>query len=322
MDTVTNLRTFITVVQCSGFSEAARYMQVVPSVVAKRIAQLEQSMGARLFDRTTRSVTLTEAGQRLHARASILVGEFDDLVATVHRDETRLEGHLRLMLPTTLTLLYLGDVLTKFMAENERITVEVALADRSINPTEQAFDVVVSGRTANYEGVVQIPLAPIHYVACASHEYLLRAGAPTHPHDLVKHRCLVFRPAGKTWGFDSAHGQVLVDVPPLLQSDDTHSLLLAAQQGLGIALLPGYLAHPAIARSELVQVLPGHPVTEAWFKAYVPRRLERLALVQRLCQTIKQALEALPHARIVALGTVPRGGAPDRRGQQGTTTHD
>lgn len=307
MDTVTNLRTFVTVVQCSGFSEAARYMQVVPSVVAKRVAQLESSMGARLFDRTTRSVSLTEAGQRLHARAGALLDDFDDLITTVHRDKNKLEGHLRLMLPTTLTLLYLGDVLTKFMAENDRITLEIALADRSINPMEQAFDVVVSGRTANFEGVTQIPLAPIHYVLCASREYLLSAGPIQHPQDLATHRCLVFKPAGKTWSFGSSHGPIQVDVHATILSDDTHSLLLAAQQGLGIAVLPGYLAAPAMARGELLPLLKGHPVADAWFKAYVPRRLERLALVQRLCERIKQALEELPTAEIVSLGTLPRG---------------
>lgn len=306
MDTVTNLRTFVTVVQCSGFSEAARHMQVVPSVVAKRVAQLEQAMGMRLFDRTTRSVNLTEAGQRLHARAGTLLDDFDDLVSNVQRDETKLEGHLRLMLPTTLTLLYLGDVLTRFMAENDRITLEIALADRSINPMEQAFDVVVSGRTANFEGVTQIPLAPIHYVLCASPEYLQNHGSIAHPHDLTTHRCLVFKPAGKTWSFGSAHGTILVDVPAVMQSDDSHSLLLAAQQGLGVTVLPGYLAAPAMARGDLLPLLKDHPVTEAWFKAYVPRRLERLALVQRLVQRIREALEALPTAQIVSLGTLPR----------------
>lgn len=310
MDTVTNLRTFLTVVQCSGFSEAARLMQVVPSVVAKRIAQLEQTMGVRLFERTTRSVTLTEAGQRLHARAQPLVGEFDDLSASLQRDESRLAGHLRLMLPTTLTLLYLGDVLTKFLAENDRVSLEIALADRSINPMEQAYDVVVSGRTAHYEGVTELPLAPIRYTLCASPEYLARSSPLVHPNELRAHRCLVFKPAGKTWTFHSAHGPVPIDVTPVMLSDDTHSLLLAAQQGVGVAVLPGYLAAPAIARGELLPLLPTFPLADAWFKAYVPRRLERQVLVQRLCQRLKQALEDLPQARIVALGTLPRNALP------------
>lgn len=308
MDTVTNIRTFLAVVQFSGFSEAARNMHVVPSVVAKRIAQLEQAMGARLFERSTRSVTLTEAGQRLHLRAIPLVHGFDDLATAVHRDESRLEGHLRLMLPTTLTLLYLGDILTKFMADHDRITLEIALADRSINPMEQAFDVIVSGRTAHYEGVSQIPLAPIGYMLCASPEYLRTSETIEHPSDLLGHRCLVFQPVGKTWTFTSSLGPVQVDVPPTLVAEDAHTLLLASQQGLGVAILPGYLARPAMSRRELTAVLPEYMVAEAWYKAYVPKRLERLARVQRLCQALKDALEQLPRAYIVSRGTVARGG--------------
>jgi DNA-binding transcriptional LysR family regulator len=307
MDSITNLRTFLTVVNCSGFSEAARFMNVVPSVVAKRIAQLELAMGARLFKRTTRSVALTDAGQRLHVRALAVVSEFDDLASVVRRDESRLEGHLRLMLPTTLTLLYLGDVVSRFLADNDRVTAEVALADRSINPLEEAFDVVVSGRTARYEGVTQIPLAPIHYVLCGSTEYLTRFSTPAHPHDLAAHRCLVFNPAGRTWSFNSQHGPILIDVPARLVADDAHSLLLAAQQGLGLAILPGYLAKTSLERGELLPLLPDHPVTEAWFKAFVPRRVERLALVRAMCDRLRQALAELSQADIVSKGTLRRG---------------
>jgi DNA-binding transcriptional LysR family regulator len=306
MDTVLNLKTFLAVVQCQGFSGAARQLDVVPSVVAKRIAQLEKSLDAKLFERSTRTVRLTTAGQRLHARAGSLVGDFDDLVSAVRLDDSRLEGHLRLMLPTTLTLLYLGDTLAKFMARHERITIEVELADRSINPAEQAFDVVVSGRNAHYDGVTQIPLAPVQYVLCASPEYLAVKGVPTQPEELMRHRCLVFRPAGRTWTFKSEHGPIGVDVPATLLVDDAHTLLLAAQQGQGVAILPGYLARAALGRGELSHLLPEHPVAEAWFKAYVPRRLEHLERVRSLCHCLKDALEQLPHARIVALGTAAR----------------
>lgn len=308
MDSVTNLRTFLTVVQCAGFSEAARMMNVVPSVVAKRIAQLEEAFGVRLFSRTTRSVVLTDAGQRLMARARVLVADFDDMAQSMRRDESRLEGQLRLMLPTTLTLLYLGDVIARFLSSNERVSLDISLADRSINPMEQAFDIVVSGRAAHYDGVTQLPLAPIHYMLCASPEYLARAHPLTHPDELSRHRCLVFKPAGKMWSFVSAHGQMQVDVSPVMQTDDTHSLLLAALQGVGIAVLPGYLADPALMRGELTALLPGFPCAPAWFKAYVPKRLEREVLVRHLCTHIQQALEELPNVNIVSLGTLPRSG--------------
>lgn len=293
MDTLTNLRTFLAVVQANGFSKAARQLDVVPSVVAKRIAQLEQTLGARLFQRTTRSVVLTPAGERLRARAADTVGGFDALVHAVGNDDGKLEGHIRLMAPTTLTTLFLGRALVDFLAQHPRITLDVSLADRSVNPLEQAFDIVVSGRTAHYEGVVQVPLAPIDYVLCAAPAAIQAQPALAHPSDLSARECLVFRPTGPNWAFRSARGLVLVDVQPRLVADDNRSLLLAAERGLGIALLPGYIARPALASGRLLPLLPEFPPQEAWFKAYVPRRLQGTARITALCAAIARAMASL-----------------------------
>lgn len=97
MDVLGNLKTFLAVASYGSFSEAARKLHVVPSVVAKRIGQLEKTMGSRLFERSTRSVVLTEAGQQLQTRAAGLMADFDDLVNSVKRDDSKLEGHIRIM---------------------------------------------------------------------------------------------------------------------------------------------------------------------------------------------------------------------------------
>lgn len=293
MDSVTNLRTFLAVVQHASFSEAARHLHVVPSVVAKRIGQLEKTMGARLFERSTRLVTLTEAGQRLRAHAAPAVGMFDGLVDSIRRDEGKLEGHIRLMAPTTLTTLVLGDALVGFLERHERISLEISLADRSVNPLDQAFDVVLSGRAAHYEGVIQIPLAPIDYRLCAAPGYAARHGPLAHPSDLADHNCLVFRASGSTWAFRSQRGAVHVDVMPRLIADDNRTLLLATERGLGIALLPGYICREALARGSLVELLPDFPAEETWFKAYVPKRQAALARIEALCQWLAQAMQQL-----------------------------
>jgi DNA-binding transcriptional LysR family regulator len=293
MDTLTNLRTFLAVVQTNGFSKAARQLDVVPSVVAKRIAQLEQTLGTRLFERTTRSVVLTEAGERLRTRAADTVGGFDALVRAVGNDDGKLEGHIRLMAPTTLTTLFLGQAMVEFMVQHPRITLDISLADRSVNPLEQAFDIVISGRTAHYEGVVQRPLAPIDYILCAAAGALEVQPPLAHPSDLSARDCLVFRPTGPSWAFRSARGLVLVDVQARLLADDNRSLLLAAERGLGIALLPGYIARPALAAGRLVALLAEFPPQEAWFKAYVPRRLQGTARIAALCNAISQAMASL-----------------------------
>lgn len=291
MDVLNNLKTFVAVARSGGFSEAARQLHVVPSVVAKRISQLESTMGARLFERTTRSMELTEAGQQLHSAATGLLADFDAVLQSVKRDESKLEGHIRIMTPTTLTLVYLGEVLNNFLLQHDHITMEIALVDRSSNPLELGFDMAISGRTAIYEGVIDIPLCAVNPVLCAAPAYIERRGAPSHPRELVEHNCLVFTPAGTNWQFQNERGAISVDVPARLTADDNYTLLRAAKSGLGIATLPTYVAKEALSLGQLAPLLPAYPLQETWFKAYVPRRKHGLARIQALIKWISANLD-------------------------------
>lgn len=291
MDTLANLRTFVAVAKYGGFSDAAKQLDVVPSVVAKRISQLEGEMGTRLFQRSTRRVQITEAGLQLRARVPGLLAEFDDVVRSVQRDDGKLEGHLRVMAPTTLTLMRLGKTLGAFMARHERITMEVALVDLSSNPEEQSFDLAISGRTASYEGVIDVPLCSTHPRLVASPAYLAARGAAlNHPRELIEHKCLVFSPSGKRWNFQSSRGVQSVEVTPHLLADDNLTLLHAAVLGMGVAVLPGYVAADAIRDGTLQLLLPAYPPQDTWFRAYVPKRRMRLARVQALVDWITRDL--------------------------------
>ncbi|BDR09186.1 LysR family transcriptional regulator [Comamonas thiooxydans] len=282
MDITTHIQTFVEVVRCNGFSEAARQLHVVPSVIAKRVSQLEQELQIKLFDRTTRRVTLTEAGERLHARAASVVAEFEELMHDVRRDEGKPEGHLRVMAPTTLTMEQLGGVFCCFLAAHPRITMEISLVDRSTNPAESGFDIAISGRAASYEGVVDVPLCPVNLTLCAAPAYLEQFGMPNHPRDLADHACLAFSATGLTWAFQSNRGALTIDVRPRLIADDNRTLLRAALQALGVVALPQYIAGPSLDSGALVEVLPKFPLQENWFKAYVPRRKMSVTRVRAL----------------------------------------
>lgn len=296
MDVLKNLRTFVAVARTGGFSEAARQLYVVPSVVAKRIAQLEHTVQAKLFERSTRVVALTEAGQKLLARTATLLSDVDDLVVDLRRDTGRLEGHIRVMAPTTLTRRRLGPILERFLADHERITLEIALVDLCVNPLEEGFDIAVSGHSASYEGVLDIPLCPVAPHLCASPSYLERRGNPSHPRDLAQHECLVFKPAGGSWIFQSNQGLVRVEATPRLVADDNFTLMQVAKTGLGIAILPAYVCAEALQSGELVSILKDYPPQDAWFKAFVPRRKHSLARVQALLQALSTGLKSMPQA--------------------------
>lgn len=291
MDTVLNLRAFLAVARFGSFSEAARQLNVVPSVAAKRVTQLEHSVGQRLFERSTRKVALTEAGEKFQARARSLITEIDETLAGLRRTGDRLEGRIRMMVPTTLHMLVLYKVLAEFLREHEHITLELALINRSVNPAEEGFDLAITGHAANsYEGVLDVPLHPFEQVLCAAPEYLARRGTPRQLHDLEGHDGLFFKPVGTTWRFDSEEGERGVDVQPRLVADDTLTLRAAALAGAGIAMLPRYVVGDALRDGRLVELLTDYPLRRSWFRAYVAQSRARQARIERLLDWLKTAL--------------------------------
>lgn len=293
MDTLLNLRTFVAVTRWGNFSNTARHMHVVPSVVVKRISQLERALGGRLFERTTRRIALTPAGLELQNKAVDLLAGFDDVVKGVRRSRGELQGHIKVMAPATLTLLYLGDVLNSFIRTHRRVTLEVMLIDRSISPLEEGFDLAISGRSGTFDGVVDIPLCPADVVLVASADYLARAGVPGHPRELMDRECLVFKPSGSSWQFQSARDLVTVDVPARLTADDNLTLRNAALAGQGLAIIPRYVVWKDLASRALQVVLPQFPPQQNWFKVYVPRRRIDIPLIKAMVDWLTQHMREI-----------------------------
>lgn len=287
MDYISHIQTFMAVVRCGSFSEAARDLGVVPSMVAKRISSLEKHLNTRLFERTTRKVNLTEAGEKFHVRSVNVVNDLEELLDTVERDDGKLEGHIRLMAPTTLGIQRLGPLLNEFLSEHPRITLEMTLVDRSTNPAEEGFDLAISGRLASYEGVVDMPLRPVQPTLSATPQYLAEHPEIEHPRDLSNHPCLVFSATGSVWHFQSARGVISVEVQARLLADDNMTLLDGTLRSLGVAILPSYVVEEHLQQGMLVAVLPKYPPQENWFKAYVPRRRMQVARVQALIEWLR-----------------------------------
>jgi DNA-binding transcriptional LysR family regulator len=296
MDMVANLRAFLAVARYGGFSQAARQLNLVPSVAAKRVSQLEHAVGTRLFERSTRKVDLTEAGELFQVRARSLVADLDEALSGLKRPGDRLEGRILMMVPTTLHMLVLSDALSAFLLQHPHITMELALVDRSVNPAEEGFDLAISGHAASsYEGVIDVPLHPFEQVLCAAPPYLQRRGTPVHPHDLEDHDGLFFKPLGTAWRFESAQEQLSVEVQPRLVANDNVTLRAAALAGNGIAMLPRYVAGAAIKQGRLVELLTEFRLPRAWFRAHVTQRRAKLARIATLLDWLKAALqEALP----------------------------
>jgi len=196
MDTLLNIKAFLATARAGSFSAAARQLGVAPSVVVKRINRLEDQMRAQLFVRSTRKLALTDIGERYFPRYQILVGEVEDAINGAAASPGRIEGHLRIKCPTTLTILNFGEIINDFQAAHPGISVEIVLIDRSVNPVEEDFDIAIGAMPASYANVIDEPLSPYPRVLCAAPSYLATRGEPKHPIDLIGHDCLTFQTTG------------------------------------------------------------------------------------------------------------------------------
>jgi len=273
LDGIENLRTFVAVADAGSLAGAARELGIAASVVTKRIDQLELRVQAHLFTRTTRRVALTEMGSRYLSSARRLMHDYDEVFAEMSHSQQQIEGSIRIKVPTSMTVGYLAETLADFQQQFPLVSLDVALIDRAVNPSAEGFDIAIAGLPMSFPGVIDEPICPLRWFACAAPSYIEERGAPRHPHDLTQHDCLVFVPAGRTWLFETTRGVVSVDLRPRMSANDAVVLTAAALEGNGIALLPSYAVAAALRAGTLVRVLDGFTVPTVWMKALVQRNV-------------------------------------------------
>ncbi|RMH46301.1 MAG: LysR family transcriptional regulator, partial [Alphaproteobacteria bacterium] len=256
MTQLIDIKAFLATARMGSFSAAARHIGIAPSVVTKRVTRLEHEIGARLFLRSTRQLTLTAEGERLRPRLQRLVGELEEALAGAQPAERGLVGRLRVKAPTTVGSLFIGASIARFQRANPNLVVELVLADRSVNPLEEGFDLALGALPTSYAHVLDLPLCEYERVLVAAPAYLERHGRPESPADLAGHECLVFLPVGPSWSFETAAGPVTVDVHASFAVNDSSVLLAAALEGAGVTIIPRYLAREGLAAGRLVELLP------------------------------------------------------------------
>ena len=294
MDSIQNLRTFIAVAESASLVGAGRRLGVVASVVTKRIDQLEWRVRAPLFTRSTRRVALTALGSRHLPAARRLIHDYDELIAGMSRVPQHIEGHVRIRIPTSMAPAFMADLLSKFQQQFPLVSLDVVLTERPVNPDEEGFDIAISALPVSFPGVVDEAICPLHRLVCAAPAYLERRGVPRYPSELAQHDCLVFMAVGPVWTFESAKGQVSVELQSKMTANDSLVLTSAAINGNGIAVLPTYAARQHVRAGTLVRVLDGFSVPSVWIKALVPERRVNIPRVRSLIAFLKAHLFPVP----------------------------
>ncbi|HEY1724866.1 MAG TPA: LysR family transcriptional regulator [Steroidobacteraceae bacterium] len=294
MNSLLNLNAFLRVARLRSFSGAARELGVAPSVVTKRISQLEQALGTRLVNRSTRGLTLTTAAEGLLPRFVRLVAEFDELFKSGSADDPQVDGTLRIKSPTTVTTEFLGSAYSEFLQHNAGVDLEIVLVDRSVNPLEEGFDCAIGALPVSYPNVLDIPLCPYELVVCCAPSYLRGRSEPRHPTDLVDYECLTTTLFRTSWVFESTRGALSVEVHSRLHSSDGRVMREAARHGVGIAVLARYLAADDIRSGRLVPLLQEYPLAKHWLKALVPNMKMSRPVVREFIAFLKTRLQDAP----------------------------
>ena len=269
MDRLTSMDVFAKVVAGGSFSGAARQARLSPAVVSKHIQALENWLGVRLLNRSTRRLALTEAGEAFHARCMRILAEIDDATGAAGELQTAPRGRLRVSAPGFFGVQKVTPAIVEYMSQNPDVTVVLDLNDRYVDVLGEGYDLaIIIGHLPDSTLTVR-RLAPVRFVTCASQEYLARRGVPEHPEDLRRHDCLQytgFHWSTHEWRFVAPDGTALAIQVPAQFASATAALRAAALLGAGVLQCPIYAVGDDLDAGRLVPILTEYLVPE--FSAY------------------------------------------------------
>lgn len=283
MDDPTHMVTFARVVEAKGFAEGARRLGLSTSVASKHVAKLEQSLGARLLNRSTRKLSLTEAGQAFYAHCVRLVEELEAAEQSIANLGVDPQGLLRVSAPPSITALHIAPALTEFRRRYPRLDLEFDLSGRVVDFSEEGYDLALRIGTSPGAGLNGRPLAPLKIGVVAAPTYLQQRGTPQQPEELSSHECLLLSlEADPTrWTLESMARRVAVDVQGALRCNVMEPLHQMALHGLGVARLPSFMTGQDVREGRLVHLLRGwRQAHDARLWAVWPARRDTLPKVR------------------------------------------
>lgn len=258
MDRLSTLRLFTRLAELQSFSATAAELEISASAASKAIAELEQSLGAKLLHRTTRRVSLTEVGAGYAERAAAVLRAMEDADAEAAGAAGATSGRLRLNAPMALGLADLGEALAAFAAAHPRIELDVEFGDRHVDLLQEGFDLGLRATTDPKDSSYTAQrIAEFALHVCASPGYIARHGRPGSPDELGAHACFsyAYASAGARWPLHHA-GQTHVSVAPAMRANSTPFLKRLVLADLGIAVLPDFVAQPEFSAGALVELFP------------------------------------------------------------------
>ena len=286
---------FVQVVEAGSFTKVAEQLELTNSVVSKRIARLEQALNAQLLYRTTRKLSLTDAGTVLYGKArlaKLALQEAEDAVTGYSED---VRGTIKLSMPVVSARLILSEALAKFCQDYPEVNVDLEITNDFVDIIDQGYDLTI--RTASLEdsSLVARRLIDSGWIVCASPQYIANMREPMHPSDLKNHSCLLYKHEGtgaEQWLFKEDNQEFFVQVSGRFRSNNLNSLRQACLSHFGIAYLPKALVHEDLITGRLVSFLKPYIGKDLGIYAIYPKTRQPDKKIKLLIEYFRDAFHA------------------------------
>jgi DNA-binding transcriptional LysR family regulator len=283
LDKLAALTAFAKVVEQGSFARAADRLGLSTSAVSRHVAELESHLGARLLNRTTRRLSLTESGRAFHERAVQLLADLEEAEAAVTAHALAPRGTLRLTAPITFGERHLAPAIAAFAEQHPQLRFDVDLSDRAVDIVEEGYDLALRIGAVGSAALIARSIGRAQLVCCASPSYVARHGAPVVPEELAGHRCLGYAYLAQRdlWRFtDGAGAERTVRVAGPLVANNGRFVASVAAEGLGIALEPDFIVGDDLRAGRLVALLQGFVPPSSPIHAVYPSRRHLSAKVR------------------------------------------
>lgn len=270
-----DVRNFITVVDAGSFTQAAEVLDTSRSVISKRLSDLEDRMGVRLLNRTTRRLSLTEAGERLYQKSRIGLNCIDDAMDEVRSMNREPRGRLYINLPMSFGILHVAPYIPEFMTRYPLIQVELNFEDRKLDVIDPGFDVSIRIGELEDSSLVAKKLAPCHHKVVATPDYLKRHSSPSLPAELSDHTIASFRlqDSPLEWSFEDNEGATsTVKLTAGITANNSLAIKAIVLAGGAIARIPSFLVEQEVAAGKLINLFPDLETNLKGIYAVFPKR--------------------------------------------------
>lgn len=292
MDKLTSMNVFVRVAKAGSFAGGARELDISRAMATKHIMQLESSLGTRLFNRTTRSLSLTDVGASYLERCQQVLLDVEEMEAAVTHLQTEPRGVLKISAPPVIGASHITRAVAAFLKIYPDLTVDLILQSNHGDLIDEGIDIAICLGALDDTSMVARRLASSSMVVCGSPDYLARYGVPEIPEDLLAHSCLVnwaSSPRNK-WQFKGETGYTVINVSGRMQANVADAIRIAAIDGLGLVMLASYVVSRDIEKGKLKVVLENYTLPPLDINAVYPHRKYLSAKVRRFLDFLQDWL--------------------------------